>query len=259
MAGTRTSKRAPPRWTPPARGASRPCRRRSQKSARRTRFCGLTTRRSKKPPASRIFPARTRSPRFAAARTCFDMRIVGGAFRGRTIAAPKGSSTRPTADGAREALFNVLAHRDDFSFEGARVIDLFAGSGALGLEAMSRGAAWCLFVETDAAARGAIRDNVETLGLFGATRIHRRSATSLGDKPAGVGAPFTLAFLDPPYAMDLCAPCLDVLRAGRWLADAALVVVEQGEREAPAEAQGFVEEDRRRWGAAQVGIYRFGG
>lgn len=186
------------------------------------------------------------------------MRIVGGAFKGRSIVAPKGSATRPTADGAREALFNVLAHRDDFAFEGARVVDLFAGSGALGFEAMSRGSAWCLFVETDAAARGAIRDNVEALGLFGATRIHRRSATALGEKPAGVGPPFTLAFLDPPYGHDLVAPALAVLRAGRWLAEGALVVAEQGERETPAVAEGFREIDRRRWGAAQVGFYRKG-
>lgn len=184
------------------------------------------------------------------------MRIVGGAFRGRGIVAPKGPSTRPTADGAREALFNVLSHREDFSFEGARVIDLYAGSGALGLEAMSRGAAFCLFVETDAAARAAIRDNVEALGLFGATRVHRRSAGALGPKPAGVGAPFALAFLDPPYGHDLVAAALDALREGRWLAGGALVVVEQGEREAPAQSRGYEEFDRRRWGAAQVGFYR---
>ncbi|MEQ8749613.1 MAG: RsmD family RNA methyltransferase, partial [Amphiplicatus sp.] len=95
------------------------------------------------------------------------MRIVGGQLRGRSIVAPKGSDTRPTSDRTRESLFNILAHREDFSFEGARVIDLFAGSGALGFEAMSRGAEWCLFVDADAAARGAIRDNIEALGLFG--------------------------------------------------------------------------------------------
>ncbi|MDZ7628295.1 MAG: RsmD family RNA methyltransferase [Parvularculaceae bacterium] len=126
------------------------------------------------------------------------MRIIGGQFSGRALVAPKGRDTRPTADRVRESLFNILAHKDGFTFEGARVIDLFAGSGALGLEAMSRGAAFCLFVETDAAARGAIRDNVEALGLFGATRVHRRGADALGDKPAGVGGPFTLAFMIHP-------------------------------------------------------------
>ena len=185
------------------------------------------------------------------------MRIIGGQFRGRTIIAPKGDVARPTADRTREALFNILAHREGFSFDGARVIDLFAGSGALGLEAMSRGAAFCLFVETDVAARAAIRDNVEALGLFGATRIHRRSAASLGAKPAGVGPPFTLAFLDPPYRKGLAAPALDALKRGAWLAGGALVVVEQAADEAPVAVEGFVEEERRLYGAAQIGIFRF--
>lgn len=185
------------------------------------------------------------------------MRIVGGKFSGRALVAPKGRETRPTADRTRESLFNILAHRDDFSLEGARVIDLFAGSGALGLEAMSRGAAFCLFVETDAEARGAIRDNVEALRLFGATRIHRRSATTLGAKPAGVGPAFTLAFLDPPYGKELIAPALQALNTGGWLAKGALVVVEQGEGETPAAVAGFDETDRRKYGAAQIGLYRF--
>jgi 16S rRNA (guanine966-N2)-methyltransferase len=184
------------------------------------------------------------------------MRIVGGQFSGRALVAPKGRDTRPTADRVRESVFNILAHKDDFTFDGARVIDLFAGSGALGLEAMSRGAAFCLFVETDALARGAIRDNAEALGLLGATRVHRRGADALGDKPAGVGGPFTLAFLDPPYAKDLCAPALAALRKGGWLAPGALAVVEQGKDEAPVAAEGFVEEDRRTYGAAQVGFFR---
>ncbi|MEQ8936968.1 MAG: 16S rRNA (guanine(966)-N(2))-methyltransferase RsmD [Amphiplicatus sp.] len=185
------------------------------------------------------------------------MRIVGGAFRGRSITAPKGSDTRPTSDRTRESLFNILAHRKDFSFEGARVIDLFAGSGALGFEAMSRGAAWCLFVETDAGARGAIRDNIEALGLFGSTRLHRRSATDLGPKPAGIGSPFTLAFLDPPYRKDLAAPALETMKAGGWLAPGALVVIEQAKEETPAIAADFIEDDRRTYGAAQIGLYRF--
>src|SRR3569833_584389 len=111
------------------------------------------------------------------------MRIVAGTFRGRTLVAPKGHSTRPTADRTRQALVNVLEHAPWApDLEGARVLDLFAGSGALGLEALSRGAAWCLFVETDEGARGALRDNVEAMGLFGCTRVHRRDATDLGIK-----------------------------------------------------------------------------
>ncbi len=186
------------------------------------------------------------------------MRIIGGAFSGRALVAPRGRDTRPTADRVRESLFNILSHRENFSFEGARVIDLFAGSGALGLEALSRGAAFCLFVETDAAARGAIRENVEALGLIGSTRVHRRGADALGEKPAGVGDAFRLAFLDPPYAKGLCEPALAALSKGGWLAPGAVVVAEQGKDEAPARAEGFVEKDRRQYGAAQVGFYRLG-
>ena len=185
------------------------------------------------------------------------MRIVGGQFSGRRLEAPKGRETRPTADRTRESLFNILAARDDVAFEGARVIDLFAGSGALGFEAMSRRASWCLFVEIDAAARGAIRNNVEALGLFGVTRIHRRSATALGAKPAGVGPPFTLAFLDPPYGRDLAEPTLASLRDGAWLAPGAIIVVEQCKDETTAAADRFHEIDRRVYGAAQVGLYTF--
>jgi len=140
---------------------------------------------------------------------------------------------------------------------GARVIDLFAGSGALGFEALSRGASNCLFVETDAGARGAIRDNIEALSLFGCTRIHRRSATDLGDKPASTGAPSTLAFLDPPYGKDLVPPALDMLDKGGWLAPGALIVIEQAKDEAPATADHFTESDRRHYGAAQIGLYRW--
>ncbi len=186
------------------------------------------------------------------------MRIIGGKYSGRPLIAPKGRDTRPTADRTRESLFNILVHREDFAIEGARVIDLFAGSGALGFEAVSRGAEFCLFVEMDAEARGAIRDNIEALGLFGNTRIHRRSATALGPKPAGVGPAFTLAFLDPPYAKDLSVPALETLKTGGWLADGALVVAEQGKGEIPVAVPGYLELDRRDYGAAQIGFYRFG-
>ncbi len=180
------------------------------------------------------------------------MRIIAGGMKGRTLAAPRGQVTRPTSDRTRETMFNILTHAGWAPpLEGARVIDLFAGSGALGLEAISRGAAFCLFVETDAAARGAIRDNIEALGLFGATRLHRRSATDLGTKPAGVGGPFTLAFLDPPYHSGLVAPALDCLIRGSWLAPDALAVVEMAaDEEAPS--RGWRRVDTRLVGAARV-------
>ncbi|MEL6360856.1 MAG: 16S rRNA (guanine(966)-N(2))-methyltransferase RsmD [Pseudomonadota bacterium] len=184
------------------------------------------------------------------------MRIISGRFSGRRLNAPKGTNTRPTTDRTREALFSILHSRGDVEFQGARVLDLFAGSGALGLEALSRGADWCLFVETDAAARGAIRENVESLGLFGCTRIHRRSATSLGEKPAGVGPKFSIAFLDPPYRRDLVGPCLLTLHEGDWLVNGAIVIIEQGKDEVPAQICPFEELDRRSFGDSQIGIYR---
>ncbi|MDX1291944.1 MAG: 16S rRNA (guanine(966)-N(2))-methyltransferase RsmD [Hyphomonas sp.] len=180
------------------------------------------------------------------------MRIIAGEHKGRAIAAPKGQGTRPTGDRARESIFNMLAHADWApEIDGARVIDLFAGSGALGLEAMSRGAAFCLFVETDHGARGAIRDNIETLGLYGNTRLHRRSATDLGEKPAGLGAPFTLAFLDPPYHKGLAEPALAGLVAGHWLVDDALAVVETGADESIA-PDGWDTIETRDYGAARI-------
>ncbi|MGD9817046.1 MAG: 16S rRNA (guanine(966)-N(2))-methyltransferase RsmD [Hyphomonadaceae bacterium] len=180
------------------------------------------------------------------------MRIVGGRFKGREIAAPPGRDTRPTGDRAREAVFNILAHAVWApGLEGRRVLDLFAGSGALGLEALSRGAAFALFVETDAAARGTIRDNVEALGLFGATRIHRRDATDLGVKPAGLGAPFDLVFLDPPYGKGLGERALARLKEGDWIASDALVVFECGAEESPV-TPGYTLLDTRAYGAAKV-------
>jgi 16S rRNA (guanine966-N2)-methyltransferase len=184
------------------------------------------------------------------------MRIVGGQYRGRPLIAPPGEATRPTSDRAREAVFNVLLHAVwSPGVGGARVIDLFAGSGALGLEALSRGAAFCLFVETDAAARGAIRDNAEALGrgeLFGRTRIHRRDATDLGQRPGADGPPFDLVFLDPPYGKGLGERALAELVAGGWLADGAVAVFERGADEPEPETPGFERLDNRRYGAARV-------
>lgn len=181
-----------------------------------------------------------------------EMRIVGGAFRGRALAAPAGQTTRPTSDRARESVFNVLEHAGwSPGLAGRRVLDLFAGAGALGLEALSRGAAFALFVETDAAARGAIRENIEALGLFGLSRIHRRDATDLGAKPAGLGAPFDLVFLDPPYGRGLGERALGLLGDGGWITADALAVFECGADETVA-TPGFETLDERVYGAAKV-------
>ncbi|HVY87126.1 MAG TPA: 16S rRNA (guanine(966)-N(2))-methyltransferase RsmD [Caulobacterales bacterium] len=180
------------------------------------------------------------------------MRIVGGTFKGRALAAPAGRATRPTSDRAREALFNILAHAEwSPGVEGRRVLDLFAGSGALGFEALSRGAAFALLVDTDEAARGAIRENIEALGLFGVTRLHRRSATDLGLKPAGLGAPFDLVFLDPPYGKGLGEQALARLEDGQWIGPDALIVFECGADEAP-QTPGFAMLDERTYGAAKI-------
>ncbi|HEY1753105.1 MAG TPA: 16S rRNA (guanine(966)-N(2))-methyltransferase RsmD [Caulobacteraceae bacterium] len=180
------------------------------------------------------------------------MRIVAGTFRGRPLVAPKGQSTRPTADRTRQALFDVLAHAPWAPpLAGARVLDLFAGSGALGFEALSRGAALVRFVESSEAARAAILANADALGVADQVSIDRRDALALG--PAAPGEPgFDLAFLDPPYGRGLGEPALERLAAGGWLAPAALAVLERGADDpAPAPA-GFRELDARTWGAARV-------
>ena len=181
------------------------------------------------------------------------MRIVAGKLKGRAIVAPEGQGTRPTSDRARQAIFNVLEHAAWAEpLAGARVMDLFAGSGALGFEAMSRGAVFSLFVETDEAARGAIRENADTFGVMGATRVHRRSAIDLGARPGSDGEAFDLAFLDPPYGRGLGEQSLQRLLEGNWLKPGALVVFERGSDEPEIETPGYERLDARDYGAARV-------
>src|SRR3989338_1398434 len=186
------------------------------------------------------------------------MRIVSGQYRGKAIVAPPGDATRPPSHRARQAVFNILEHAAWApELHGARVIDMFAGSGALGLEALSRGAAFCLFVETDDAARGAIRENIDALGLFGATRIHRRDATDLGQRPASAGEPFDLAFLDPPYRKGLGERALEGLASGGWLKPGAIVMFERASDEPDVSPDGYETLDARDYGAARVQFLRF--
>ncbi len=184
------------------------------------------------------------------------MRIVAGKFRGRAIAAPSHDGLRPTSDRVREAVFNILAHSvEGFQIEGARALDLFAGTGALGLEAMSRGAAFCLFVEQDADARGLIRQGIEAFGLTGVTRIFRRDATSLG--PAGRADAFDLVLCDPPYGQGLGEKALAAAADGGWLVQGAVVVLEEREGVVLALPPGFEEVDRRTWGNTQALFARY--
>ena len=178
------------------------------------------------------------------------MRIVGGEFRGRPLATPKSQSIRPTSDRTREALFNVLAHRFPAKLEGARVLDLFAGTGALGLEALSRGASYGLFIEESAEGRGLIRTNVETFGLQGRTKIFRRDATGLGD--AGTIASFDLVFADPPYGKGLGELALRSALKGGWLKPDALCVVEEAASAHFAPGEGFVVLDERGYGETTI-------
>jgi len=183
------------------------------------------------------------------------MRIVGGRWRGRSLSGPKSDAIRPTSDRLRETIFNVLAHGYGDPVEGARVIDLFAGTGAMGIEALSRGAAFCLFVEEGAQARGLIRENVEALGLGGATRLFRRDATRMG--AAGQNPPASLVFCDPPYGKDLAPRALKSCADGGWLSPGALVVVEEAQGAGVALPDGFEELERRDYGETKVLFARY--
>lgn len=171
------------------------------------------------------------------------MRVIGGRLKGRNIAAPSTQAIRPTQDRLRESLFNILMHAYENPMLDARVLDLFAGTGALGIEAVSRGAAFTLFVDNGSEARALLRNNVEALGLGGTTKVYRRDATDLG--PAHPVEPFSLVFLDPPYRMKLAEKSLVSLLSGGWLVPDALVVVEEAKDAGFAAPGGFEEVERR--------------
>ncbi len=180
------------------------------------------------------------------------MRVVGGSLKRRPIAAPEGLDVRPTSDRARESLFNILAHRKERPLADARVLDVFAGSGALGIEALSRGAAHATFLETLPQALAAIRLNIGKLGLAERTTVMSRDALNPGPPPVGPMLPASLAFLDPPYRSGLAPKALTALRAAGWLAPAALISVEVGSKEDFTPPDGFTVLDERRYGAAKL-------
>ncbi len=183
------------------------------------------------------------------------MRIISGKFRGLSLSTPKDERVRPTSDRVREALFNVIAHNDfgiDFSLNGARVLDLYAGTGALGLEALSRGASFVMFVDDHFESRALIRRNVEAAHATGATKIWRRDAAVLGDIPSNAGGAFGLVFIDPPYRKGLADRSLASLVAGNWLAERCLLVVETAEGEALDVPPSLEIEDDRTYGDTRV-------
>ena len=180
------------------------------------------------------------------------MRIIAGKFRGKHLFTPENDSIRPAADRVRESIFDILASRLGMSFDGLRVLDLFAGTGAMGLEALSRGASGVVLVDTGAESRGVIRDNIEAFGAGGVAKLLRRDATALG--PAGTMGRFDLIFLDPPYGQGLGEKALVSAREGGWIAPDAKIVLEETREAAVVLPEGFSLDDRREYGAAAVHI-----
>lgn len=184
------------------------------------------------------------------------MRVVAGKFRGRAIQGPRSDAIRPTADRLREAIFNILVHAYGNPILDARVLDLFAGTGALGIEALSRGAAFALFVEDSAEGRAILRENVDVFALGGVTRVFRRDATKLGDVyPV---EPFSLVFCDPPYRQGLAEKALASARDGGWLVPGAIAVVEEAVDAKFAAPDGFEELERRPYDETEFVILRAG-
>jgi 16S rRNA (guanine966-N2)-methyltransferase len=183
------------------------------------------------------------------------LRIVGGEFRGRPLAAPKSSDIRPTTDRTRESLFNILSHSHGEVLDGGRVIDCFAGTGAVGLEALSRGSSQALFLETSVEGRGLLRTNIEALGLQGRARIFRRDATDLG--PVGNIEPFDFLFADPPYGHGLGEKCLHSAASGGWLVDGALAILEERANIEPDVPSPFMLKDVREFGDTRMHFYRY--
>jgi len=185
------------------------------------------------------------------------MRIIGGSKRGTALASvgkgDKAAHLRPTTDRVRESLFNLLAHGDYPPIDGARVLDLFAGTGALGFEALSRGAARALFVDDGAKSRALLRENTDKLQMMGQSKIYRRDATRMGENR---GEPYGLVFLDPPYGKGLGEKALVSAERGGWLTDDALIIWEESSTVVvPA---GYALLDQRKYGDTTITILQRG-
>ncbi len=186
------------------------------------------------------------------------MRIVGGRLKGRALAAPEGRDLRPTADRVRESVFNILAHGvDGFDLDGVTVIDIFAGTGALGFEALSRGAGHGVFIDNDPGALKLVRKNAGPLGLGREVTLLRLDAARLAPPPRSAKTPSALAFLDPPYESGLIQPALLGLGDKGWLAEGAVVVCEVAAKEEFAAPKKFEVMDERTYGAARVVFLKY--
>ncbi len=186
-------------------------------------------------------------------------RIIAGKHRGRAIKVPATGTVRPTADRVREALFNILTHGIDWAgFDGITILDVFAGSGACGLEALSRGAAHATFIDHDAGALMAIRRNAAAIGEARTVAMLKLDATRLPAPAGAVCAPCALAFLDPPYESGLATPALHGLAMRRWLAPGAIAVVEVAAREPLSIPPEYRLLDERVYGAARLVFLRVG-
>ncbi|KQZ63375.1 16S rRNA (guanine(966)-N(2))-methyltransferase RsmD [Rhizobium sp. Root149] len=183
------------------------------------------------------------------------MRIVGGEFRGRSLATPKSNAIRPTIDRTRESLFNIISHVYPEAVDGTRVLDLFAGTGAVGLEALSRGCRSALFVENGVEGRGLLWENIEQFGLHGRARILRRDATSLGT--VGNIEPFHFVFADPPYGQGLGEQALLSAHKGGWIAPDALVVLEERADVSVACDLVFQPLEQRVFGETRIDFFRY--
>ena len=182
------------------------------------------------------------------------MRITGGIHRGKGLKAPPGLSTRPTSDRARQAIFNILNHagwRTRNLIEDAAIMDVFAGTGALGLEALSQGAGHGVFIENDSAAQTYLRQNIDTMKLQDSTRLFKMDALRPSPRPSDL-APRSLVFLDPPYAKNLGTAAITALTAANWLTDDAVVVLEMAKKDPEPALDGFTLEDERTYGVALV-------
>jgi 16S rRNA (guanine966-N2)-methyltransferase len=184
------------------------------------------------------------------------VRVVGGRLKGRAIKSPQDARVRPTSDRVREAVFNILAHNDfgAWELEGAKVLDLFAGTGALSAEALSRGARLAVLVDDDPDSRALIRENLEALGLNGVAKIWKRDASMLGPCPAQANGPFDLVFCDPPYRKGLAEPALASALAGGWIVPGAVIVLETAADEAPVAISGLVEAGTRIYGETRITV-----